>query len=512
MNNKTQIMSPVNNSHRASSVASVATVATVAGEAQDSSSKPFPVDALPLVMRGIVRAVAETLQVPHCLPGCCALATVSAAVGHLGIESWAGRVVGANLYIALGAASGAGKSETFRSILQPLLGIEAKAIERWKVETRPRARANQFLGCQEKKIAEAQLRDTNDPTEQAQIAARLAALEVKGEELNAELEPPVLLCEDITPERLEDLLSKNDEKLFSASPDAGAAIGRLLTKRPNVTIYVKAFSREYSRIDRVVRDKVALKAPSLSALWLMQPYRLDLLFNSVHLGESGFLPRLLACQAETQPLKIDSAVPKIPEQVLARWTNLIVSLHEAYYRSPSPPVLKCSKLTTAVLQEHQHRTVDRAAQMADAQSYIMRWNELAWKLTAVLHVGEHGASAGKAVVQSRTAKAAVMLLDWFAEQQLELLSKMRASTRRDREQAVFELFHRRPPRNMPRIVPPDSITARDLQQAHITNSASEAQGLLQQMESEGKILGKDHNEPRGGHRVRYYQFAQPPGS
>jgi replicative DNA helicase len=465
------------------------------------------VDALPPFAAEFVQDVATELQVPVALPGCCALGVISASVGHLEINTWAGRALGANLYIMAGARSGAGKSQTFAPVCAPLLEIEAEVRAHWESQRRPHALGNQLLFRQEQQDLKKSLREISDPKEKGEIAGRLIELQSKFDALESELKKPTLLCEDITPQKLEELLLRNGEKIFSASPDAGSALSHLLHNRSNVTIYVKAFSRDYARTDRIVRNQVALTRPTLTILWLMQPDRLERLFRSENLADSGFLPRLLACQVNTELSKIDSSAPAVSVDATAKWSQFVRSVFNAYHRQPSPAPLRPSKETLAVLEQHQHRTIDQAKDMPDMESYIVRWSELAFKLTAVLHVAEHGAKANQKSVQPKTAKAAVQLMDWFAQHQLQLLSQRRATARRNREDAVFELLQRPPMTKENRIVPAGSITGRDLQLAHVCRSAAEAHLLLQQMEADGKLVGHGHKPPHGGHEVRCYHRA-----
>lgn len=61
-------------------------------------SRPFPTQALPPVVRDVVKAVSETYRVPESLAACCALGVTSAAIGKgLKVSSIPGKTTPANL-------------------------------------------------------------------------------------------------------------------------------------------------------------------------------------------------------------------------------------------------------------------------------------------------------------------------------------------------------------------------------------------------------------------------------
>ncbi len=83
-------------------------------------------------VRETVKTCALAHQVPQALAGCVALGVLSAAVGKgLVVRSASTRVTGANLFIVVGAGSGAGKSETFADLASPLIEFESQQNLDW---------------------------------------------------------------------------------------------------------------------------------------------------------------------------------------------------------------------------------------------------------------------------------------------------------------------------------------------------------------------------------------------
>lgn len=499
---------PPNNNNSALVRSSVASVATVVSNSDDPDLSRFPTEVLPPKMAEMVRAVAKAVQVPDALPGCCALSAVSAALGKgLIIQSGGERTTRGNIYVVVGARSGVGKSETYKPITAPILEFEQALVQDWK-NKHPGLLAEQMVLDGKIKRLKSEAVKSDDPDESTAIKTELAKLVSRRKKLPTE--PPQLVCEDATSQKLEKLLDANNETMFSASPEAGSVLNNLLgrysgSKRTDENIYVKAYSGDPCRVSRVGREAVTLESPCLTVLWLMQPDKLDVLFSQKTFSEGGLLPRIMPCQVETEPTKADPAIGLIDSGVRANWRELVLDLLETYlFRREEPYLLIPTETATAMIRTHFDSIVDRrCGDLADVEIYAVRWSEWVWRLSVVLHAAKYGSEAHNHRVKSESIEAAIRLADWFADRQLEILDKSRASAKKDKEQAVLDLFLH-PPAQSPKTAPPNSITAREVQQDHITHSAIEARALLRQMEAEGKLISEECRTPRGGHPVRYY--------
>lgn len=99
--------------------------------------------------------------------------------------------------------------------------------------------------------------------------------------------------------------------------------------------------------------------------------------------------------------------------------------------------------------------------------------EQAWRIAVCLHAGLHGAHAHEQRLELDTAKLAIELADWFAAQQLEILSVSREKARRETWDEVLSLLADRP----------EGIRASDVYRARIVRNADEAHALLAEMRS-----------------------------
>jgi hypothetical protein len=278
------------------------------------------------------------------------------------------------------------------------------------------------------------------------ISAELKAYELELEELEKRLHAPILCCEDVTSEKLAILLSENEEQLASLSADALSIVNNLLGRynrldRTDEGLYLKAYSGDPCRIDRMSRDPVSLESPCLTALWLTQPDKLEALLDERSLNEGGLIPRILTCHTNCEPREIGKNPPGISTSTSKAYAGLIYSLlstyrlaHERFRIQPTPEALQA-------LNDHHDAIVKRRrGELRDVNSYAARWNEQAWRISVCLHAATLGAEAHQHQLDLITAQQAITLADWFAEQQLRILNAGRTQRKLERLQRLREII------------------------------------------------------------------------
>jgi hypothetical protein len=464
--------------------------------------QPFPLHCLPPVCEAMARAVCDTVRVLESLPGCCTLGFLSSAIGAgLQVRSGANRVTRPNLYMLASAESGSGKSETFRHLARPFLEFEAERVADWKEETKPRLLAeHKILEAEIANLTKSGGRPTADRDEiRGQLKAKLAARD----QIETQLRTPILSCEDVTGEKLAVLLAHNREQSASLSADALAVVNILLGRynkldRTDEGIYLKAFSGDRCKVDRQTRESVLLESPCLSALWLTQPDKLDSLLAERSLSDGGLIPRILLCHTRCEAQEIVKDAPEIPPSVEKAYADLIRSLIETYRLADEPFTIEPTSEALEVLNAHYNATVRRRhTDLRDVMIYAARWNEHAWRIAVVLHAGLHGAHAYEHKLEIDTANRAIQLADWFASQQLEILSASRDKARRDKWDRVLSLADDKP----------KGIKATDVYRARIVHNADQAHALLAEMEAAGELNGRDEQPETGGHVTRIFTRA-----
>ena len=471
----------------------------------EQAAKPFPLHCLPPVVEAMARAIMATERTPASLAGICTLGFLSGSIGKgLQIQSGPTRFTRGNLYLLASAESGSGKSETFRHAAKPNFEFEAELLETWKAKVLPGLAA-------EKDILEAEigkLKSSMGKTEggtRGEIKAQLEAKKKALADVEAQLHAPALHVEDVTTEKLAALLAANGETLASVSPDAGAIVNNLLGRyskldRTDESVYLKAYSGDFLRVDRQKNpEPVLLKSPCLAALWLTQPDKLETLLGKKELTDGGLIPRLLVCHTNADAREIVEGATGIPAEVEAAYRKTIRALLKAYRLAKEPLTIQASPDALALLNEHFNAIVARRrVELRDVTTFAARWNEQAWRLAVCLHAGEWGAQAHEQALEVETAARAIELADWFAAQQLEILSAGRAAGRKKLRDEALALL----------AVNPKGIQASDIYRARVTRTAEEAHTLLAAMEAEGTLAGTESQPEGGGHVTRLFTRAK----
>lgn len=461
----------------------------------------FPFHCLPPTVEAMAKAISETERIPASLAGCCTLAILSASTGSgLQVRSGPDRFTRGNLYILASAESGSGKSETFRHAAKPFFELETELIERWTAIELPNLKAERrILEAEIKKLTKA-ASDAEGAGERNEIKSQLEQKEAQSAALEPRMHAPVLTVEDVTTERLGVLLSVRNETLASLSADAGAIVNNLLGRynkldRSDESLYLKAFSGDNCRIDRQSREPVVLVAPCLSALWLTQPDKVETLLGERSLTDGGLIPRLLICHTNAEPRSVTESLVFISEEVRAGYRETIRGTLETYRLAEKARTITPSKEATKAMTAHHNEIVERRrGELRDVTTFAARWNEQAWRLAVCIHAGLNGRYAHERQMEIDTVKCAIELADWFAGQQLEILSAGREKKRREIRDEVLALLADKP----------EGIRKSDVYRARITRNADEAETLLETMETEGELTGRDEKPHGGGHVTRIY--------
>ncbi|NBR89983.1 MAG: DUF3987 domain-containing protein [Rhodobacteraceae bacterium] len=462
-------------------------------------AKPFPTHCLPPKVQAMARAISTTERVPETLAGVCVLGFHSASIGKgLQIQSGPERLTRGNLYILASAESGSGKSESFRHAAKPFIEIERDLLETWRTSALPQLQAEHDMLKEEIDTLKKYAKKPN--SERDEIKSKLAEKIAEMEAVKLKLHAPRLSTEDVTVEQLAVMLSRRGESLASLSADAGSIVNNLLgkynkTKRTDESIYLKSYSGDFCRVDRVSAEPVCLQSPCLSALWLTQPDKVDSLLAERSLSDGGLIPRMLICHTRCEPQPINEAPQPIPANVTAEYRALIRGLLETYRLASEPHTIFPTAEAKRALDEHFNGIVARRkTDLHDVSSYAARWNEQAWRIAVCLHAATWGKQAHEQTVELDTVKNAIALADWFAQQQLEILFGVRAKGRRAKRDEVLELLADKP----------EGIQASDVYRARIVSNSEAAHALLARLESEGDLTGTDSKPTGGGHVTRTF--------
>lgn len=255
---------------------------------------PFPVQALPPVLREFVTEVAETVQVPVDMAAMGVLGVIAAGAAGRYLVQLTSHSEPCNLYLLCAVDPATRKSQTIREVSKPLYEAEARMLEEAR-QSVAEAQAARDVAEQRVKHLQTQAAKLADPQErrerQAEIAEVLAAMPER-------VAPPRLLVDDVTPEKLGQLLAENHGTLAMITPEGGVVgmmAGRYNDKGgPNLDVYTKGHAGDPFRVDRASgQPPVQLTHPALTLCLMVQPEILGDLANVKGAKGRGLLGRFL---------------------------------------------------------------------------------------------------------------------------------------------------------------------------------------------------------------------------
>lgn len=412
-------------------------------EDQARQEEPFPLDALPDMMRAMATEGARVSLAPVTLTACCALGAVSASIGGgLEVASGGERRTRGNLFLLPVAASGTGKGRAHEVIMKPFTSAETTALFEWRERVRPRALAEMAAAEERIKRLKATLGKSGAGDA---VIDQLADAERELEATKLRTVEPTWATADVTGPALQRLLADSpSETLASLSPEAREVVdvlaGKFSDGKGDESIYLSAYSGETYKAHRKSSLPVILARPCLTVLWMIQPDKLREMLGNVSLVDSGLMPRFLVCDTKAEPMKEPEHWPVMDAAVNAKWCSVIKELARTFRdRGKEPQTIATSAEVQAIFRDYFNGVVDQrrtGGELADVASFAARWSENAWRVAVVLHAAEHGVGAPYSPMTKETAANAIRIVQWFARQQLRVLAAGRHERRASRLESL----------------------------------------------------------------------------
>lgn len=122
------------------------------------------------------------------------------------------------------------------------------------------------------------------------------------------------------------------------------------------------------------------------------------------------------------------------------------------------------------------------------RSFALRWAEVAWRIALIFHCSENGDQAHLKPVTEQTALNAVQVMRWFARHQQQLLERGQEQTDNDKMAVALAFVNKSS----------GGATAWEVYRSRQTlfENATDARSALDQLESEGAIVGEQSRKSR----------------
>lgn len=426
--------------------------ADIAGfDTEEESESEFPLNHLPLAMRQIAEGVSRSTLAPVSLSAACVLGTISAALGAgLEVATGGGESLRGNLFIMAAAESGTGKSRAFNSVVGPLKEFEKDLVLSWNDNVKPSLTAELSVLEGELSMREKSAKSGKAELDRDSLIREIARLNKAIDAVKKKLVEPRMIVSDATKEALTIKLAHGkNEALASMNGEARGCIDVLCGRYNSMTdegIYLAGYTGDPLTIDRVNREQVLLQGPCLSVLWFFQPDKIDQLMGTEALTASGLMPRCLLFNSRARPQEEPVNRHPIQKMVSEIWHTLVFKLAENYHQRDLPVTIQPAPEAAELFRELNNKTVQRRrdGDLTDINAYAARWTENAWRIALVLHAGTHRESASNQLLSAETAQSAIHVMNWFADQQLEVLSGAREQKRQQRFGELLQILEGKP--------------------------------------------------------------------
>jgi len=231
----------------------------------------FDTSIFPTWLRDYVEGVSESTQTPRDASGIAAISILSTILSR----KYEVKVVGdwvetLNTYTVMALASANRKSSVSKSFIQPIMDYEKEQVELLRTEV---AKQKDWLRAKEKRIEKLEKDYAKDNDQKVLNEIYTVREEIEAEEI---ITIPSFITADATPEKIADLMAKNNEKIAILSAEGAEAFqmmaGRYSNdKASNIDIYLKGHSADNVSIDRMGRESIKLHNPTLTVGLFVQP-------------------------------------------------------------------------------------------------------------------------------------------------------------------------------------------------------------------------------------------------
>ncbi|MFN8606861.1 MAG: YfjI family protein [Vulcanimicrobiota bacterium] len=374
----------------------------------------FPIHDLPDLARNFALAVAEAYQVPISYAASLILGTASiASLKRQVVDAGRGNTTALNEWFLTTLESGSGKSQSMHTVLAPVYAYERKLVDRAEV---PEGQTNE-VG---------------------------------------------MVSSDPTPESLEKRLRSNDGRFGVCNSEAGDLLsitaGRYTSSGSgsgaNLGIFLKGYSGEIHRSDRVLRGATYIEEPRITMVLALQPSAFERFCASPEMRERGFWARFLLDYPDSL-LGYRKSEPKpLPVGLRGGWHSLITYLLGVDPKRDDedqlrPYVIPVSTQGGAVLKKFQEWAevgLQPEGYWECCREFGARAREHVIKLAGLLHIlGRYESGAPwEYPITAETVESAIRIFSYYSEH-VRVASGSAAERRRDvRLEYVLEKVRSKP--------------------------------------------------------------------
>jgi DNA-binding XRE family transcriptional regulator len=337
----------------------------------------------------MVNAVALSTQTPTEMAAIVAIGALAAcAQANYSVQVTPDWSENLSVYALAVAASGERKSAVFSLLTSQIYREECEYNRAHAVEI---AKSEAGFGILERRV-EALKKKLSDPKPKDDLAALRNTLQSTIEELAAfvKVARRVILADDITVERTIDLMDGNGGVLAIASAEGGFFGNLRRYDNTSIDAFLKAYSGDFLKVDRVSRDANNIEKPRLSLILTVQPAVLHALMSDEEFLNRGLCARFLYAVCGSNVGQRIVNPPSVPADVRTRYDALITELLSRADKG----VLTLSQGARDALLEYAQRTESELAEgerFEDMRDWGNKQTGRMMRIAGILHAVERDA-------------------------------------------------------------------------------------------------------------------------
>ncbi|MCU7803185.1 MAG: DUF3987 domain-containing protein [Candidatus Thiodiazotropha sp. (ex Lucinoma borealis)] len=410
---------------------------------------PFPVEALPPVLRRFSEEVAESYQVPVDMPAMLTIATAAVPLAkYLRIRIGPDWSEPCNVYMAIASPPANRKSPVFATVTKPLFKFESESAKAIAAKANhARMKRDALSGKHKQAQKKAEQANPED------IDHAIREIEEIEKEMPDIPKATRLIADDVTPEKLANLLAEHDGKMAVMSAEGGifeSIAGRYSNGMPNLDVYLKGHAGDNMRVDRIGRDPESIDSPALTIGLAVQPEVLQGLASKPGFRARGLIGRFFFVMPKSMVGSRKTETLPIYPDTRVKYECLIGDLLDLFHRigDEGQPATKYLTLKTDALQLfHQYcQSIEKELGPGGSMEMATDWGgKLAGgvaRVSAVLNAVKHPNAPWDSKVSFETISEAIMIGDYLQAHALSVFQLMGADPSINDAQHVLEWIQR----------------------------------------------------------------------
>lgn len=254
----------------------------------------FPINALPDVLKQYAMEVANSTQTPIDMAAVGTLTIISACMRNLykveGKKNW---LEPTNIYSVIIAEPSERKSAVTALVTKPVDEFIKAYNDAHKVEFEMSKATKQKLENKKNSLLSQSKRKGEDKTavdfndELREVVEALVNFD--------EVKPSRIYVDDITTEKLTEVLAENNNAISIISSEGGIfdVISGTYSNKVNIDVFLKAYSGENISVERIMRNSITVEKACLTILLSVQPVVIGELMKNKKFRHRGLTARFL---------------------------------------------------------------------------------------------------------------------------------------------------------------------------------------------------------------------------